>query len=102
MSLFNFHESYTATLRLGNLPWLAVYGMSAVVGAKLQKVMRKTKDFVLFLQRWVFEQRNWFSPYERYERRKRNFLYRKLFTPYLNVFPLYESYYTILHILHAA
>ena len=53
MSLFNFHESYTATLRSGNLPWLAVYGMSAVVGAKLQKVNCKTKDFVLFLQRRV-------------------------------------------------
>lgn len=48
-----FHESYTATLHSGNLPRLAVYGVLAVFGAKLQKVMRKTKDFVLFLLRWV-------------------------------------------------
>jgi len=27
------------------------------------------------------------------------FLYRKLFTPYLNAFSLYESLYTIFHIL---
>jgi len=53
MSLFNFHESYTAPLRSGNQPWLAVYGVSAVVGAKLQKVNCKTKDFVLFLQKRV-------------------------------------------------
>lgn len=60
MSLFNIHESKTTTLRSGNLtygracfcstelmqasrcsrlvaalPWLAVYGVSAVVGAKI-------------------------------------------------------------------
>ena len=29
-----------------------------------------------------------------------NFPYRKLFTPDLNVFSLYKSYYSILHILH--
>ena len=59
MSLFNFHESLTATLRSGNLPWLAVYGALAVVGAKLQKVMRKTKDFVLFF----VEMGSWLSSY---------------------------------------
>ena len=64
----------------------AVYDDWPYLVTKVQKVNCKTKDFVLFLLRWVSERRNWFSPYERYERRKRNFLYRKLFTPYLNVF----------------
>lgn len=62
MLLIFTHESYTATLRSGNLPWLAVYGVSAVVGAKLQKVMRKTKDFVLFLQRRVLERSDPLTP----------------------------------------
>ena len=48
MSLLFTHENLTATLHSGNQPWLAVYGVSAVVGAKLQKVNCKTKDFVLF------------------------------------------------------
>ena len=40
------------------------------------------------------------SIYEGYEGTNSNFPYRKLFTPYLNVFSLYESLYTIFHILH--
>ena len=32
--------------------------------------------------------------------RNSNFPYRKLFTPDLNVFPLYKSYYFFLHFLH--
>ena len=32
--------------------------------------------------------------------RNSNFPYRKLFTPDLNVFSLYKSYYIILHIFH--
>ena len=32
--------------------------------------------------------------------RNSNFPYRKLFTPDLNVFSLYKSYYIILHTLH--
>ena len=37
MSLFNFHESYTATLHSGNQPWLAVFGAPAVVVCKFMK-----------------------------------------------------------------